>query len=67
MPTRKFRQGSARENRVFDMEGNPVLVITVTDREDRLPAAWSGTTAEAVAKAARDLTLRLGGRTVTRT
>ena len=51
---------------VFDMEGNPVLVITVTDREDRLPAAWSGTTAEAVAKAARDLTQRLGGRAVAR-
>ena len=47
---------------VFDLEGNPVLVITATDREDRLPAGWNGATAAAVASAARELTHRLGGR-----
>jgi DNA-binding IclR family transcriptional regulator len=52
---------------VFDIDGKPVLVITVTDREDRLPATWSGTTAEAVAKAARDLSQRIGGRAAART
>lgn len=47
---------------VFDMEGHPVLALTVTDREDRLPAAWDGATARALAAAARELTQRLGGR-----
>lgn len=47
---------------VFDLEGNPVLVITVTDREDRLPAAWEGVTPLALAAAAKELTERLGGR-----
>lgn len=48
---------------VFDMDANPVLVVTVTDHEDRLPADWNGTTAAAVAKVASELTLRLGGPT----
>lgn len=48
---------------VYDLEGNPVLAITITDREDRLPAAWNGATARALADSARDLTHRLGGRT----
>jgi DNA-binding IclR family transcriptional regulator len=46
---------------VFDIEGKPVLAITATDREDRLPANWSGTTVQALAKAADELTERLGG------
>ena len=47
---------------VFDLEGNPALVITVTDREDRLPEDWSCTTAQTLTEAAQELTLRLGGR-----
>lgn len=47
---------------VFDLEGNPALVITVTDREDRLPAAWTSATAVTLARTARSLTERLGGR-----
>ncbi len=47
---------------VFDLEGNTALVITVTDREDRLPAAWTGTTAAALHRAALELTERIGGR-----
>nr|WP_315463669.1 IclR family transcriptional regulator [uncultured Rhodoferax sp.] len=46
---------------VFDLEGKPALVVTVTDREDRLPADWSCQTAEALTRAAHELTLRLGG------
>lgn len=49
---------------VFDLEGNPVLVITATDREDRLSSAWSSPAAVAVAAAARELTVRLGGKPV---
>ena len=47
---------------VFDLEGHPVLALTLTDREDRLPPAWDGATARALAAAARELTQRLGGR-----
>lgn len=46
---------------VFDLEGSPVLVITATDHQDRLPAAWSCPTAQAVTEAAREVTTRLGG------
>jgi DNA-binding IclR family transcriptional regulator len=46
---------------VFDIEGKPVLAITATDREDRLPANWNGMTPKALAKAANELTERLGG------
>jgi DNA-binding IclR family transcriptional regulator len=46
---------------VFDIEGKPVLAITATDREDRLPANWNGMTPQALAKAANELTERLGG------
>ncbi len=46
---------------VFDLEGNPVLVITATDHQDRLPAAWSSPAAQAVREAAREITTRLGG------
>lgn len=49
---------------VFDLEGNPVLVITATDSQTRLPSAWDCETANAVSGAARDLTRRLGGHPV---
>lgn len=47
---------------VFDLEGHPVLVITVTDHQDRLPSAWNCEAAQAVARAGRELSERLGGR-----
>lgn len=46
---------------VFSLEGSLALVITVTDREDRLPGDWEGASASALATAGRELTLRLGG------
>lgn len=47
---------------VRDMQGQPALVLTVTDHQDRLPAHWDGPTARALARSARELTQRLGGR-----
>lgn len=49
---------------VFDIEGKPVLAITATDREDRLPAHWSGATPKVLLNAALELTGRLGGHAV---
>jgi DNA-binding IclR family transcriptional regulator len=49
---------------VFDIDGNPVLVITALDGEDRLPGNWNCATALAVIASARELTGRLGGRAV---
>lgn len=46
---------------VFDIEGNPVLAITATDHQDRMPSAWNGATAQAVREAAQEITARLGG------
>ena len=46
---------------VFDLEGMATLVITVLDRDDRLPSSWTCDSALALAAAARELTLRLGG------
>lgn len=48
---------------VFNLQGDPTLVITATDRDDRLPGRWDSPTAAAVASAARELTERLGGDT----
>lgn len=48
---------------VFDLEGNPAMVITVTDREDRIPSAWTSATAAALRRAAHELTERIGGQT----
>lgn len=47
---------------VFNLEGSLALVITLTDHQDRLPSAWNAASAAALAAAARQLTLRLGGR-----
>lgn len=49
----------------FDLEGQPALVITALDHQDRLPAAWSSATAQAVREAAQAITDRLGGRAST--
>ncbi len=45
----------------FDLEGRPALVITLTDHQDRLSAAWNSPAAQAVREAARTITERLGG------
>lgn len=47
----------------FDHEGTPVLVVTATDHEDRMPGLWSTPAALAVRAAAREITARLGGQT----
>lgn len=46
---------------VFDLEGNPVLVITMTDHENRLSAGWKNEAVALLAAAAKELTARLGG------
>ena len=50
---------------VFDLEAHPVLALTLTDREDRLPSAWTTRSAQALRAAAAELTHRLGGRAPT--
>jgi DNA-binding IclR family transcriptional regulator len=47
---------------VFDLEGNPVLVITVTDHANRLSGDWSSKAVDLIVHAAKDLTSRLGGK-----
>jgi DNA-binding IclR family transcriptional regulator len=46
----------------FDHEGEPAIVITALDHEDRLDSRWTSTTARAVREAALQITQRLGGR-----
>lgn len=46
---------------VFDMDGNPVMVITALDHQDRLPGAWNGGAARSLHAAAQEITQRLGG------
>ncbi|MCE2691577.1 MAG: IclR family transcriptional regulator [Rubrivivax sp.] len=46
----------------FDHEGEPAIVITALDHEDRLDSRWSSATARAVREAAQTITQRLGGR-----
>lgn len=44
----------------LDHEGQPALVITVLDREDRCPVDWNSPSAKAVREAAREISVRLG-------
>jgi DNA-binding IclR family transcriptional regulator len=46
---------------VFDLEGNPVMVITMTNHENRLPAAWKNEAVSMLVEAVKELTARLGG------
>lgn len=46
---------------VYDLEGNPVMVITMTNHENRLPAAWKNEAVSMLAEAVKELTVRLGG------
>jgi DNA-binding IclR family transcriptional regulator len=45
----------------FDHEGEPALVITALDHQDRLPGEWNNPTAIAVREAAAAITARIGG------
>jgi DNA-binding IclR family transcriptional regulator len=45
----------------FDHQGDPALVITALDHEDRLDSRWNSPTARAVREAAAQITQRLGG------
>ena len=45
----------------FDHEGEPAIVITALDHEDRLDSRWTSATARAVREAAHTITQRLGG------
>jgi DNA-binding IclR family transcriptional regulator len=46
----------------FDHEGEPVLVITALGHQDHFPADWDSPAADAVRRAAREISLRLGWR-----
>lgn len=46
----------------FDHEGKPVLVLTAMGHEDDFPADWDSGIADAVRRAAADISLRLGYR-----
>jgi DNA-binding IclR family transcriptional regulator len=46
---------------VFDLEGQPAFVITVTDNQDRLPASWDSPSAQALRVAVDQISKRLGG------
>jgi DNA-binding IclR family transcriptional regulator len=48
----------------FDHEGEPAIVITALDHEDRLDSRWTSATARAVREAAAQITQRLGGRSL---
>lgn len=45
----------------FDHDGEPAIVITALDHEERLAGAWSSPGARAVREAAAAITARLGG------
>lgn len=45
----------------LDHEGQPAIVITALDHEDRLPADWGCDSAKAVRDAAAQISARLGG------
>jgi DNA-binding IclR family transcriptional regulator len=47
----------------LDHEGQPAIVVTALDHEERLPADWAGPSARAVRAAAAQISARLGGPT----
>ena len=48
---------------VYDMEGAPTMVLTITDRQERLQSTWSNPVAKILRDAAAGITARLGGTT----
>lgn len=49
----------------LDHEGQPAIVVTALDHEDRMPADWNGAAARAVRAAAAQISARLGGQAAT--
>jgi DNA-binding IclR family transcriptional regulator len=49
----------------FDHEGQPVIVITALNHQDRFPADWNSDAAQSVRDAAAEISSRLGWRVVT--
>lgn len=47
----------------FDHEGNPAIVVTMFDHEDRLESGWNSAGAQAVRQTVAEITARLGGKT----
>lgn len=48
----------------YDHEGQPAIVITALGHQDHFPPDWDSATAQAVRRAAAEVTHRLGGRAV---
>jgi DNA-binding IclR family transcriptional regulator len=46
---------------VFDLEGNPIFVITITDNQDRLSTKWDSESAVALKRAIAEITEKIGG------
>lgn len=46
---------------VFDFEGNPIFVITITDNQDRLPVNWDSESANALKKTIEEIAKTIGG------
>jgi DNA-binding IclR family transcriptional regulator len=46
---------------VFDLEGHPIFVVTMTDNQDRLSANWDSASALALKQAIQQITEKIGG------
>lgn len=46
---------------VFDFEGNPIFVVTITDNQDRLPTRWDSDSAQALKKTIEEISKQIGG------
>jgi len=46
---------------VFDFEGNPVFVVTVTDNQDRLKSSWNSPTVALIKNAVAQISESIGG------
>lgn len=45
---------------VFDFEGNPIFVVTITDNQDRLPTHWDSDSAQALKKTIEEISKQIG-------
>jgi len=46
---------------VFDFEGNPIFVVTITDNQDRLQISWDSESAQALRKTIEEISKKIGG------
>lgn len=46
---------------VFDQEGNPIFVVTITDNQDRLSPKWDSESAKALRNSIKEITRKIGG------